>query len=101
MAQTQICKFYMDKGCNNGNCKFFHDPDLCVTYWTEGQCLIPDCRYNHKYINQICKYFLKFGTCKFEKCKFIMEFFDELDKLALEMPAEESVGATGEFERVL
>ena len=71
MAQTQICKFYMDKGCNNGNCKFFHDPDLCVTYWTEGQCLIPDCRYNHKYINQICKYFLKFGTCKFEKCKFI------------------------------
>ena len=56
MAQTQICKFYMDKGCNNGNCKFFHDPDLCVTYWTEGQCLIPDCRYNHKYINQICKY---------------------------------------------
>jgi hypothetical protein len=41
------------------------------------------------------------STEEFEKCKFIMEFFDELDKLALEMPAEESVGATGEFERVL
>ena len=39
-------------------------------------------------------------SSKSEKCKFIMEFFEELDKLALEIPADKSVGATGEFERV-
>jgi len=68
---TQICKFYMDNGCDNENCKFIHDPELCVVYWTKGKCLMQDCKYQHKYINQICKNFLKFNTCKFEKCKFI------------------------------
>ena len=61
---TQICKFYMDNGCDNENCKFIHDPELCVVYWTKGKCLMQDCKYQHKYINQICKNFLKFNTCK-------------------------------------
>lgn len=79
MSKTQICKFYMDKGCQKSNdeCHFIHDPDLCVTYWTDGQCLMPDCKYHHKFINQICKYFSKFGKCKYEKCKFIHKLITE------------------------
>jgi len=41
---TQICKFYMDNGCDNENCKFIHDPELCVVYWTKGKCLMQDCK---------------------------------------------------------
>lgn len=61
----------MDKGCQKKDCTFFHDPDLCVTYWIHGQCLMPDCRYHHKFINKLCSIFTKLGKCNNNKCKLI------------------------------
>jgi hypothetical protein len=40
------------------------------------------------------------STEEFEKCKFVMEFFTELETHIMEMVDNESVGATGEFELI-
>jgi hypothetical protein len=40
------------------------------------------------------------STEEFEKCKFVIEFFTELETHIMEMVDNESVGATGEFELI-
>lgn len=40
-------------------------------------------------------------TEEFEKCKFIKEFFEDLEKIASEISFNEHIGATGEFERII
>jgi hypothetical protein len=40
------------------------------------------------------------STEEFEKCKFVIEFFDELETHIMENIITESVGATGEFELI-
>ena len=40
------------------------------------------------------------STEEFEKCRFIKEFFEDLDKLADELKSVDFIGATGEFERI-
>lgn len=41
------------------------------------------------------------STEEFEKCKYIKEFFDDLEKSASEILSKEHIGATGEFERII
>ena len=40
------------------------------------------------------------STEEFEKCKFVIEFFTELETHIMETVDNESVGATGEFELI-
>jgi hypothetical protein len=40
------------------------------------------------------------STEEFEKCRFIKEFFEDLDKLADELKFVDFIGTTGEFERI-
>jgi len=40
------------------------------------------------------------STEEFEKCKFIKEFFEDLDRVADELKTRDFIGATGEFERI-
>lgn len=70
----QVCKFYMDKGCEKDNCKFVHDPLLCTSYWLDGNCLTEDCQYTHKFINKFCNMFSKQNKCNNKQCKFIHKF---------------------------
>jgi hypothetical protein len=67
----QICKFYMDKGCENQSCTYVHDPLLCQLYWVNGKCITDNCQYHHNYINKFCNVFNKYGKCTNNKCKYI------------------------------
>ena len=76
MSNIQICKFYMDKGCEKKNCKYTHNPLLCIAYWANGKCDTQNCEYQHKLINKNCNN----KNCNNKKCQFIHKDNNRLNK---------------------
>ena len=33
-----VCRNWMNHGCTHPNCKFIHDPELCVRFYNTGKC---------------------------------------------------------------